>query len=276
MQTLSLGPLALPVVPLIVMASLWIASIVARRSAPPDEGAHAEGAIWTAGALGLLAARLVYVLIHHEAYLQHPWSVLDVRDGGFSPLAGFLVAFAWLARGSARGPGLRRSLLIATTVGMTLWASATTALWLSHRSAAEAGVPDVVLLGLADAKAQTLSRIIAGKPAVINLWASWCGPCRYEMPALADAQSRFGDVRFVFANQGESPDAVRDYLARERLTLREVWLDTGGALMRAFGTGGLPTTMFFDAQGRQIETHVGVLNAASLQVRVQALRGDAP
>jgi thiol-disulfide isomerase/thioredoxin len=50
-----------------------------------------------------------------------------------------------------------------------------------------------------------------GKPLVLNLWATWCGPCRREMPVLATAQQAHDDVQFVFLNQGETLDEVQGF-----------------------------------------------------------------
>jgi hypothetical protein len=92
------------------------------------------------------------------------------------------------------------------------------------------------------------------------------------MPVLAAAQVREPDVLFVFANQGESAEVVKRYLAAERLALTDVWLDRGAQLGPALGSRGLPTTLFFDAQGHQVGAHVGVLNEAALRARLAALR----
>jgi hypothetical protein len=92
------------------------------------------------------------------------------------------------------------------------------------------------------------------------------------MPDLADAQRRHTDVAFLFVNQGESADKVQAFLARSGLALDEVWLDQGSSLGRAIRSPGLPTTVFLDAQGRQVDAHFGVLSAASLQAKVEALR----
>jgi thiol-disulfide isomerase/thioredoxin len=120
-----------------------------------------------------------------------------------------------------------------------------------------------------EAPAPTLAGLLDGRPLVVNLWATWCGPCRAEMPVLAQAQAQRPDVRFVFVNQGERPEQVQRYLAAERLALKDVWLDIGSALGPALGSSGLPTTVFFDAQGRQVDAHLGLMNAASLQARLQ-------
>jgi thiol-disulfide isomerase/thioredoxin len=107
---------------------------------------------------------------------------------------------------------------------------------------------------------------------VLNLWATWCGPCRRDMPMLAAAQARHPGVAFVFVNQGESADTVRRHLATEGLALDRVLLDRPSALGPALGSGGLPTTVFFDAQGRHAGAHMGLLNRAALDARVHALQ----
>ena len=89
---------------------------------------------------------------------------------------------------------------------------------------------------------------------------------------LAAAQQREAAIGFLFVNQGESAAAVRAYLAAEELALREVLLDGGSALGPAVGSRGLPTTLFYDARGRLVDAHVGVLNAASLAGRLRSLQ----
>ena len=134
-------------------------------------------------------------------------------------------------------------------------------------------MPAVTLAELGTGRVLDLRAAARGRPVVVNLWASWCGPCRQEMPLLAAAQQRETRVGFVFVNQGEPAFTVQAYLAREGLRLREVLLDAGAKLGPAVGSRGLPTTLFYDARGRQVGAHFGVLNAAALEVRVRELRG---
>ena len=115
--------------------------------------------------------------------------------------------------------------------------------------------------------------LAAGRPLVVNLWASWCPPCRHEMPLLAAAQQARRDIAFSFANQGEDGLAAEHYLAQSGLTLEAVLLDPGQAIGKAAGSRALPITLFFDAGGRLVETHVGALTAASLDA---SLRRAAP
>jgi thiol-disulfide isomerase/thioredoxin len=111
-----------------------------------------------------------------------------------------------------------------------------------------------------------------GKPLVLNLWATWCGPCRREMPVLAVAQQAHADVQFVFLNQGETLDEVQGFLASERLALGNVLLDDDTAASTVLGVQAYPSTLFFDADGRLRELHLGELTAAGLEHKLRRLR----
>ena len=173
-----------------------------------------------------------------------------------------------LLRLGGRTPTQRPALAAGAVVGLVIWGMG---LQMQQR-AAPVGYPEVTLVSLKDGQPATLAQAARGRPVVVNLWASWCGPCRVEMPDLAEAQRRHPDIGFLFANQGESAEKVQAFLARSGLALDEVWLDQGSRRGQAIRSPGLPTTVFLDAQGRQVDAHFGVLSAASLQTRVEALR----
>lgn len=284
MLSLTIGPLALPLQPLLLAAGLAVALLLLRRLAPREARERLANQLWWALAIGLLAARLVYLLRHGDAYAASPWAMLDVRDGGWLPVAGIVAGLALLLLRAPRQPALRRPLLLAAGAGLLGWLLAD-ALALDRRTEAQA-LPALALVALqqapggaaaapavaaGSAATQTLPALLDGRPQVINLWASWCGPCRAEMPMLAAAQQRERRVRFLFVNQGETAATVQAWLARERLPLQDVWLDPTSALGPALGSRALPTTIFVDAQGRRVAAHVGALNEAALRVRLQEL-----
>jgi thioredoxin-like negative regulator of GroEL len=93
------------------------------------------------------------------------------------------------------------------------------------------------------------------------------------MPVLAAAQARHSGVVFVFANQGESAEAVRRYIEAAQLVLKHVLMDAQSRLGPALGSGGLPTTVFFDSQGQRVDAHIGALNAAALTSRLSSVVG---
>ena len=99
---------------------------------------------------------------------------------------------------------------------------------------------------------------------VVNLWASWCPPCRREMPMLEQAQQARDDVSFVFVNQGESVDAVETFLQRESLSLDHLYRDPNMAFGRKVGAMAMPTTLYYNGDGQLVDTHFGELSRATL------------
>ena len=275
MLSVALGPMALPVPPLLLLLAVWAASWTARRLAarqgdPADAATADDAGAAVVGAVvaGLVAARVAHVVANVDLYLQAPWSVIDLRDGGWHGLAGAVAGGAWLACRSWRAERMRRPLAVAAVAGACVWGVTTWAVGMgSIRS-----MPAIELAALDGGRRLDLHEAAAGRPTVVNLWASWCGPCRQEMPVLAAAQARHDAVSVLFVNQGEAPAAVDAYLAAQRLTLRDVLLDPASALGVAVGSRGLPTTLFYDSGGRLIDAHFGVLNAPALESRMRRLR----
>ena len=276
MLSISLGPIALPVAPVLLLLAVWIASWTATRlAARQARGAELSGtadaaghAVFVAAVIGLLAARLTHLASNAGPYLASPGSMLDLRDGGWHPIAGGIVGAAWLAWRGWQMPQCRRPLAVAALAGLLVW-SAGSLLTGARDSAA---MPTTVLETLEGSRPLDLRTAAAGRPVVVNLWASWCGPCRQEMPTLAAAQQREDKVGILFVNQGESQAAVRGYLSSLGAPLRDVLLDPGSHLGPAVGSRGLPTTLFYDARGTLIDAHFGVLNAPALESRLRALR----
>ncbi len=217
---------------------------------------------------GVLASRIAFIATGYEKYSNLHWSVFDIRDGGFTLwagiMAGLLVA-VWRAR---QRPKLRRPLAMGLIAGALAWNMSGAPGMLAMSS--QQNLPMVALMSLAGAPA-SLAALSNGKPMVVNLWASWCPPCRQEMPALALAQHQDTSVTFVFANQGEDGATVQNYLNRMGSGMTNILLDPGTELGRAIGSMALPTTLFYDARGRMVDIHVGALSAASLARQLNKL-----
>jgi thiol-disulfide isomerase/thioredoxin len=268
----SLGPFSLSLVVLLVAVA--IAALVARIFSPP---ASAKGALKPASIIvdmllvGVGVARAAFVLAWWPQYVADPWTILRIGDGGFLVWAGVLAGLAFGAWRAHKQPGLRRPLLAGTTAGLASWAVLGGALLLMQQSTLRLPAAE---LGTMDGGSTRLSAM-TGKPMVLNLWATWCGPCRREMPVLAKAQALRDDVNFVFANQGESGAQIRDYLSASRLPLDNVLMDPASAVSQHVGSRGLPTTLFFDAEGRLVDTHVGELSEAGLAAKLRRF-GPAP
>ncbi|RVT92656.1 TlpA family protein disulfide reductase [Sphingomonas crocodyli] len=91
-----------------------------------------------------------------------------------------------------------------------------------------------------------------GKPLMVNLWATWCGPCIAEMPTLeklAGSDDRFQLI--VVSQDLEGQKMVGPFFAKEKLRTLKPYLDPQNVLMQAFQTETLPTTVFFDAAGKE-------------------------
>jgi thiol-disulfide isomerase/thioredoxin len=275
MATLQLGPLALPLSPLLMLAGWWLAGWLADRrlrDGPPRVRRQAARALMLAAGAGLLASRAGFVALAWPEYtagagiVEDIVAMLNVRDGGWLPLAGAATAGGVLLACALRYRRSRVALAQGTLAGTAFWAAAVLLTGLHQRPV----LPALTLPSLEGPEIALHAQ--QGHPMVINLWASWCAPCVEEMPVLAAAQRQHRDVRLVFVNQGETPQAVRAFLARETLRLDNVVLDPGSRLGPAVGSQALPTTLFVDAEGRVVERHIGPLSAASLAGRLRQLR----
>ena len=231
-------------------------------------GVDAGPALWRMTAWGFVAARAAFVLRHLDAYLDAPLGMLDIRDGGFVAFAGLLAAGAVGFEQLRRAPALRRPLVGAALAGVLVWGAASVAIHASQPS--NTPLPELTLQRL-DGSAVRLAGF-KGKPVVLNVWATWCPPCRREMPAMAAAQAANADIVFVFANAGEQPGAVHAYLEAGGLKLPNVLLDRTLVLARAVGAAGYPTTLFYDRHGMLAARHMGEVSRAGLDEQMKALR----
>jgi thiol-disulfide isomerase/thioredoxin len=104
-----------------------------------------------------------------------------------------------------------------------------------------------------------------GRPQVINLWASWCSPCRREMPAFARVQAQRTDVDFVYLNIGESPAEIAAFTRTLSEPLAPILRDPDGAMAERLQVRGYPTTLILDGEGRLLHRRSGELSEASLK-----------
>lgn len=265
MDAINVGPMALPVrvlAPLIAVGAATAAAAWWARKRAVDP----SNTLWHMILWGFVAARAAFVLKHLDTYLAEPLSIIDIRDGGFVAFAGLLVALAIGLEASHRAAALRRPLLTSSLAGVVVWAAATVGF--SAAGPAPAPIPDLALRRL---DGSSLQLAATGKPTVVNLWATWCPPCRREMPALGAAQAANPGVAFVFVNQGEDSAAIERYLADEKIAIKNVTLDPARQVARATHAVGYPTTLFYDGQGRLVARHMGELSRAQLNEQLDAL-----
>ncbi|PRB82011.1 TlpA disulfide reductase family protein [Pseudomonas sp. MYb185] len=260
---ISVGPFSIDVVVVGVAAILacLVAWPVARRT--PDASAKVAAAlILDALLVGLLAGRGAFILLWWEEYSAAPRSMLAVADGGFHWPTGLLVGIAWVWWKTRTQTQMRKPVYTGILAGVVLWgAVGSLPLLLQH---AAPSLPKLQLTNVDYSESVALDSY-TGQPVVLNLWATWCPPCRREMPVLEQAQSDYPEVAFVLVNQGESAGEVGDFLTAQGLELEHVLLDPFSRAMHEVGSRGLPTTLFFDAEGRLVDSHMGELTMPSLR-----------
>jgi thiol-disulfide isomerase/thioredoxin len=266
-QALQIGPLSLPYSVLLTLVAVALGGFVANRLARAVDF-DVEPTLTYMLLIGLAASRLAFVLQWREQYFDQPLSILNIRDGGWEPAAGVMVALLFGLQRAHRQAGLRKPVFAAAvTTGAVLLLGGIAILMMAPPAAS---LPPLTLSSL-DGKSVSLAGF-AGKPTVVNLWATWCPPCRREMPALQQAQAANPDVNIVFINQGEEPGAIAAFLDGQGLVLRNVLVDPQSSAGAALGYSALPTTLFFDAQGRLVGTRIGELSQATLTQRLAELR----
>jgi thiol-disulfide isomerase/thioredoxin len=217
---------------------------------------------------GVTAARAAYVIAHYDRYRHEVWRMLDVRDGGFIIFAGFIgVALGTLWLGW-RQRSLLHPLVTALMAGLLVWSLGLQAFWALRVDVV--ALPEMTLAGVEGRPVAIQD--FSGQPVVVNLWATWCPPCRRELPVLRDAQRHDKGIVFIFAAQAESATTVKAYLAAQGLSLRNVLLDPLGQFAIHAGKQAVPTTLFFNERGILVAAHVGELSAIALERYLKLIR----
>lgn len=260
MLSVGVGPLSLSVEHVLLILAFVVALIVGavagRKRKTPISGSLADIFL-----VAMVSARIGFVVRYFE-YYQDDWlGIIDIRDGGFDMVTGLLVALAFSGYLMWRRANIRKALGTAVMAGLVTWGFTTGTIALINQQTSS--LPEVALTDLSEQPA-SLEDIAQGKPMVINLWATWCPPCIREMPVLEQAQQRYPQINFVFPNQGEHPETIQNFLNEHELNMANVLSDRAGNFGRVVGSHGLPTTLFYNAEGQLVDSHMGELSHASL------------
>ncbi len=262
-DALLLGPLALEWGRLgAILGVLFFTTRLSRLKAP-----RLERAGWGALIVGFVVARGSFALQHWAATAQDGlWSVVDVRAGGWEAVPGVvagLLVLSWQLRRTAVRllPAAALGLGLLFAPGLTKQAFQSSQIRLEPETTLQRLEPDGRLTPLrwADLPARSL----------VNLWATWCGPCRQEMPLLSEL-ARAGKPVYLL-NDGEPQNIVQSFLERQNMRGTPVLLDAQNA-RAALSVTGLPTTVEVNA-GRVTRRHLGPMNRAELEAWLAELAG---
>ena len=223
-------------------------------------GGTLERAAWWALLAALLAGRVGYLFSYRSGLSGLGLggllrALLDLRTGGFAwawALPAAVVTAGILARRAAAG--LLAPLLGALAIGLVplLLRPA------SGVSDVPKATPMVRLEGSGRTSQVTFASVAT--PTLVNVWATWCPPCRLEMPLLTDFARQGYPIAFI--DSQESPAAVQGFMTKIGFT-GPSFIDRG-EMGRALGIVGFPTTLLVGADGKVLERHFGPLDRAQL------------
>jgi thiol-disulfide isomerase/thioredoxin len=141
-------------------------------------------------------------------------------------------------------------------------------------NATEAELLPTDAFALPEVDLETYERLLGqldGTPVVVNVWGSWCGPCRDEAPDLARAHARYGDrVQFLGVDILDARESARAFMREHGWTYPSLF-DPPAAIRDGLGLLGQPATLFYDETGALVARWVGPIPAEELARRLEDL-----
>jgi len=266
LDTIQIGPVGLPTLALATLLGLLLFHYLACKLAKSEpQKKAAERVVWWSVLSGFVVARLHFTIAMWPVMQAAPWQIVNISDGGFIPesglIAGMLVAVMLLnAHNSAFRP-----VLTAAAVSLLFIASSHLVVKLNAKA------PDLTALTIYDDKGNSHSLpTLTNGPAVVNVWATWCPPCRKEMPVFSKVQQS-SSVPVLLINQGESVSSVATFTDSLGVPMQNIYFDHGHQLSQALGASVLPATFFINSEGKIVSRHYGAMTEASLTHYLKAI-----
>jgi len=284
LNTMTLGPLVLTAfLQLIVgfFVAFGLLDVYSRRS--KRNLSAGRGILERSCLIGLISARLVYAAANWNAYVEAPWSVFFFWQPGFYPIPGAIIATVyfiwrvWRIEVSTRWVFARAALTsVAATVSLIIGINAMVGLFSDPGILRDGDrFPEFVLQSIDGDTVQLAD--FSGKPVVLNFWATWCPPCRREMPLLNAAYLQGLVVLGLAVNEPAS--AVQPFIDTTGVQYpilvdmpgSDGRLGSAASILAMLGPKGLPTTVFLDRNHIIDQLYVGELSWAHLADRITQL-----
>jgi thiol-disulfide isomerase/thioredoxin len=270
LPNISIGPLTFPTAGLILLVGIWLALTFIERSARSlrlnAELIYSLSVVILAS--GFVGARLLFVVLHWSAFQNDLLGIIWPITSGYEIVGGLIVGvltgffygryreLPWLSTLDAVAPGIVVGLAavsLADFLGGSGYGTVTSLPWA------------IDVFGIRRHPVQIYE---------LHFWATWCPPCRAEMPHFQDASVKYdGRVAVIGVDQGESLSLVSDFAAGFGISY-PLLLDVDSRINQQYGVTSLPTTLFIDSHGIIRETFSGIINAAVLQDRIERLLAE--
>jgi thiol-disulfide isomerase/thioredoxin len=285
----SLGPLLIPVKPLTLILGLlfaiWLSGRLGNRFHLEKVRVRriAEYSAW----FGLFGARLSFVVMNWDAYRPEPWAALYLWQPGYLFLGGLLTGFAYaIWRVAGVSSELRRHVFISLAGAYLAAGVLFSAILLSTGFFQKPGVarvgdaiPEFTLQNLAGGTVRFSD--LEGRAVILNFWATWCPPCRREMPLLDEMQKVYGEkgLSVIGVDVNEPTGLVKSYVESIGVSYA-VWVyapdgaqgfDITQQLFSTFGGVGYPFTLFIDRSGVIRQVYVGELSRGFLHNQIEEI-----
>ncbi|MCK0746707.1 TlpA disulfide reductase family protein [Chromohalobacter nigrandesensis] len=259
MPPIMLGSVPLPPAPLYAaIAALTLLGLGALLRLPRTRRRQ-----WLSGTLvaALIGARLMYVVLHFEAYRQAPFEAVTLWQSGYHPLGALLGALTWtlwrLRDLSARQVRLATGTLVTCSAlwwGLNAWQPLV-------GEPPPAQLPNLTLKTL-DGTPTPLETLTSASPLILVLWRSDCRECRHTLARLADLNRDAATV--VTVNEGQTLLQAARYLDARHASFPHDLRDPQQRLQAYFGMPALPLVLRLDAHGKLRDYQIGEISTAHL------------